>query len=97
MFLKLLQVAIMLTGKPDEHVCRYFETQRFGGEVGVIALDESVLFQRAHAPKTWWRRNLRAPRQFDVGNSPVRLQLGEDAHVDGIELVMLHGGTFGRD
>ena len=58
----------------------------------MIALDEAGLFQRAHPPQAWRRGDLGAAGEFDIGDAAVGLQFGEDAQVDGIELVMLHGG-----
>ena len=93
----MLQVAVMLAREADKDIGRDFKSQRLAVEIGVITLDEAAFFQRAHAAQAGRSRDFRAPRQFHIGDAAVRLQFREDTQIDGIELVMLHGRTLGRD
>ena len=95
--LELFEIPIVLAGQPYEDVGCDLETERLRVEIGMIALDESVLFERPHAAQTRRRCDFRTTRQFHIGDPTVCLKFSKDAHIDGIDLVMLHGRTFGRD
>ncbi len=65
-----------------------------GSEFGVIAADHPGLFQAADAAQAGRRGDARAPRQFDVGHSPVGLQFRQDATVDRVEDRHVAAGTL---
>ena len=82
----MLEVGILLAGQADKDEAGHLEAQRLAVQIGVIALDEAGLLQRAHAAQAGRRGDLGAARQFDIGDAAIGLQFGQNAQIDGIEL-----------
>ena len=85
-FLEMLEIGVLLAGQPDKDKAGDLKAQRLAVQVGMIALDEAGLFQRAHAAQAGRRGDLGAARQFHIGDAAIGLQFGQDAQVDGVQL-----------
>src|SRR5947209_7273141 len=70
----------MNQGKNDDVVA-----EKLAVEQRAVALDIAGLLQGADASQAGWRRNTHPPRQIEIGDSAIVLQLLQDAPVDSIQ------------
>jgi hypothetical protein len=61
-----------------------------GIDLGVVALDEAVLFQGPDPAQTGGCGNTRPLRQIDIGHPAIVLKVIEDSPVDPVEFDPLH-------
>ena len=78
---------IRLAGQMDRGEHRDVEAEPARIQQAPVALDVAVFLQRADTAQAGGRRNADAFGQFDIGDSAVGLDLGEDFEVDFVQIL----------
>src|SRR6185312_3875805 len=87
--LEMLEIGVLLAGEADKDEAGDGIAQRLAVQIGMIAFDIAGLLQSPHPAQTGRRGDLGAAGQFHIGDAAIRLQLLEDAQINGVELAIL--------
>ncbi|ADE40462.1 Extracellular ligand-binding receptor [Candidatus Puniceispirillum marinum IMCC1322] len=82
---EILQIALGLAGQPDKGKHIDAIAHRIGIDIGMIALDDTGIFQPAHTAQTWRCRNARTFGKIDIGDTAIFLKIMQDLPINSID------------
>jgi hypothetical protein len=97
LLLEGLEVRFGLAGQAYKGKGRDFIAKGLWIEIRVIPPDKAIILERPDPSQAGRRRNFCPLREFHIRDTSFPLEFMEDAPVNGIELVSLHGLPNGKE